>query len=196
MERIIPNQFNNLLSNILLFRNSQIVSMKKLLLILVGALFCVHTNAQDNRTGSGAALMDVNSYIAFLRSTETTGRSASSNATRLESLLKDVQPAVYLDRSNIRTFGDNPTALYTTVRSLQEVVSLVSTKEHIEIVTIGINQDSDLSLPIDLSVFSGFPNLKYVYILSSVETTGAVIGNLLRNNNTRFGVFYKVDKGS
>lgn len=195
MEKSVPNQFFNPLNNFLLFGQFQILIMKRLLLLLVLAFYCAGISAQE-RGSQGSQVMEVNAYMAYLRASEVSARNLNSNSNRLENLLKEVQPAIYFRSGEIRLYGENPTALYTDVASLQGLGSRITTNESIEIVTISLNQSSDLSSPIDLSVFSNFPNLKYIYIMSTVETSGNTISGLVRNSDSRFGVFYKVDKGS
>lgn len=196
METTVPNQFINRSSNASLFGKLQILFMKRLLLLLVLAFYCVGANAQDSRATQGAQLMDRDAYLAYLRTSELSERNSISNSNRLERLLREVQPAVYYFSGEVRLYGENPTALYTNSGSLNAIQNAVVSKQTIEIVTINISQNTDLSTPIDLSVFSNFPNLKYIYILSNVETTGTVISNLIRNNNANVGVFYKIDKGA
>jgi hypothetical protein len=140
--------------------------------------------------------MEVNAYMAYLRASEVNARNLNSNSIRLKNLLEEVQPAIYFRNGEIRLYGENPTSLYTDVASLQTLLSRITANESIEIVTISLSQSSDLRNPIDLSIFSNFPNLKYIYIMSTVETSGNSISDLIRNTNSRFGVFYKVDKGS
>jgi hypothetical protein len=195
MEKSVPNQFFKPLNNFLLFGQIQILIMKRLLLLFVLAFYCANISAQE-RGSQGSQVMEVNAYMAYLRASEVSARNLNSNSSRLENLLKEVQPAIYFLNGEIRLYGENPTSLYTDVASLQGLGSRITANESIEIVTISMNQISDLSNPIDLSVFSNFPNLKYIYIMSTVETSGNVISGLVRNSNSRFGVFYKVDKGS
>ena len=196
MEKSVPNQFFNQLNNFLLFGQFQILIMKRLLLLLVLAFYCVGINAQETRVSQGSQVMEVNAYLAYLRTSEESARNLNSNSNRLENLLKEVQPAIYFIHGEIRTYGGNPTSLYTDVSSFRELASRITANESIEIVTISVSQISDLNSPLDFSAFSSFPNLKYIYIISTVETSGNVISGLIRNNNARFGVFYKVDKGS
>lgn len=195
MDKRVPNQFFNQLNNFLLFGKFQILIMKRLLLLLVLAFYCAGISAQE-RGAQGSQVMEVNAYLAYLQTSEGNARNLNSNSSRLENLLKEVQPALYYLVGEVRTYGVNPTSLFTNVTSLPNIASAITVKENIEIVTISVSQISDLSTPMDLSAFSSFPNLKYIYILSTVETSGNVISNLIRNNNSRFGVFYKVDKGS
>jgi hypothetical protein len=170
--------------------------MKRLLLLLVLAFYCANINAQEVRTTPSSQLMEVNAYLTYLRSSESTARNLNSNSNRLEKLLNEVQPAIYFLNGEVKSYGENPTSLYTNSSSLREIATRINSKESIEIVTINLTQGVDLNSPLDLSVFSSFPNLKYIYILSNVETTGTVISNLIRNNESRFAVFYKVDKGA
>ncbi len=196
MEKSVPKLFINPLNKFLLFGNLQILFMKRLLLLVVLAFYCASTTAQEVRTIQGSQVMEVNAYLAYLRSSESTSRNLNTNSSRLEKLLKEVQPAVYFLRGEVKPYGENPTSLFTNSSSLREIATSINSKESIEIVTINLAQSVDLNSPLDLSVFSSFPNLKYIYILSNVETTGTVISNLIRNNESRFAVFYKVDKGS
>ena len=196
MERNVPNQFNNHLNNFLLFGKLQIFIMKRLLLLLVLAFYCANINAQEVRTTPSSQLMEVNAYLTYLRSSESTARNLNANSSRLEKLLKEVQPAIYFLNGEVKSYGENPTSLFTNASSLREIESAIDSRESIEIVTINLTQSTDLNAPLDLSVFSSFPNLKYVYILSHIETSGTVISNLIRNNESRFAVFHKVDKGA
>jgi hypothetical protein len=196
MEKSVPKLFINPLNNILLFGNLQILFMKRLLLLVVLAFYCASTSAQEVRTIQSSQLMEVNSYLNYLRTSEVGSRTSVSNSNRLEQLLNEVQPALYFHSGNLKEYGENPTSLYTDSSSLNNITLSIAHKKTIEIVTIKLNQNLDLSNPMDLTVFSSFPNLKYIYILSTVETSGSVISGLVKNNNARFGVFYKVDKGS
>ena len=68
-------------------------------------------------------------------------------------------------------------------------------KNNIEIVTIKINSATELSSTIDLSVFSNFKNLKYIYIVSSVSTTDVALSKMILNYDEKYSIFYKVEKG-
>jgi hypothetical protein len=154
-------------------------------------------NAQELRTIDGSQIMEVKAYLAHLKASELNLRNSISNSNRLEHLLNDVQSAIYIHSNEVKTYGVNPpVSLFANSSLLSTIQSQTIAKDAIEIVTITINQSSDLNRPIDLSVFSNFPNLKYIYILSNIETTGNVISTLIRNNTANFNVFYKIDKGA
>ncbi|MBS7786572.1 hypothetical protein KIH23_04625 [Flavobacterium sp. CYK-55] len=167
--------------------------MKRLLLVLVLVCFCVQAKAQVS--GNSGAIMEVSAYLSSIRSNTSMARTSGSGIDHLENLLNEVQPAVYLSSGQVKTFGDQPTALYTDVSSLADANSLVSSKESIEMVTIRMERSADLRT-IDLSLLSSFPNLKYVYLLSTIETTANTLVSLVQNTDSRFVVFYKISKGA
>jgi hypothetical protein len=149
MEKSVPNQFINQLNNYLLFSKFQIFIMKRLLLLLLFAFYCADISAQDVRDSQDSPLMEVDAYLAMLRSSESNSRNLNSSSSRLESLLKDVQPSIYFLNGEQRSYGDNPTSIYTNVSSLPNLASAISTNSTNEFDTIRVNQVSDLSTPID-----------------------------------------------
>jgi len=196
MKTNIPNRIINPQNDSLLFGKFPILFMKKLSLLIVFACFCTIASAQNFRGAQDTQLMEVKAYLDYLKTSEVSSRNSIKNSNRLEQLLLEVQPAVYYLTGEVKTLGENPTALYTNSSSLNAIDNATIERATIEIVTINLSQNTDLGRPLDLSVFSNFPNLKYIYILSNIETTGAVISSLIRNSNSEIGVFYKIDKGA
>lgn len=193
MESTVPTILINPKSNVLLSLFKPQIIMKRLLLVLVLVCFCVQAKAQVS--GNSGAIMEVSAYLSSIRSNTSMARTSGSSIDHLENLLNEVQPAVYLSSGQVKTFGDQPTALYTDVSSLADANSLVSSKESIEMVTIRMERSADLRT-IDLSLLSSFPNLKYVYLLSTIETTANTLVSLVQNTDSRFVVFYKISKGA
>lgn len=195
MESTVPTILINPRSNVLLSLFKPQIIMKRLLLVLVLVCFCLPTKAQVSRDANPNPIMEVSAYLSSLRTNTAAARTSSSGVDHLENLLNEVQPSVYLSSGQVKTFGDQPTALYTDVNSLANANSLVSSKESIEMVTIRMERSADLRT-IDLSLLSSFPNLKYVYLLSTVETTSSTLVSLIQNSDARFVVFYKISKGA
>lgn len=197
MEATVPKILINCRNNVLLsLFKPQIIMMKRLLLVLVLVCFCIPTKAQVSRAAVGQnPIVEVSAYLASLRSNTSTARTSASAVDHLENLLNEVQPAVYLTSGQAKFYGDQPTALYTDVSSLTQASSLVRSKESVEIITVQIERAADLRT-IDLSYLSSFPNLKYVYLLSSIETSAATLANLIQNTENRWVVFYKISKGA
>ncbi len=196
MKTSVPNLMINPTNNDLLYRKPLILMMKRLLLLLVFVLYGAGITAQDLRTSAVPRALEVKAYIASLKTAELSSISSNLSSNRLEHLLNDVQPATYFTSGEVQTYGDAPNSLFTNSSSLSNIGTSNIASANIEIVTITLSMNVDLSRSIDLSVFSNFPNLKYIYILSNVETTESVINGLIRNNDGKFGVFYKIDKGA
>jgi hypothetical protein len=196
-----PNVFFNHQTNLLFEKTSQIMKQKLLFTLMLVSIYS-SVFAQVAKAGKNGTIVltELNSLLA---SGKTSGSALPSHSSadkidlqRLNDLVSQVKPSIYFYQGEIKSYGDYPTNLYTDASSLGQLNSTISEKQNIEIVTIRINTASRLSTAIDLSFFSNFPNLKYIYILSNVETTESVIAGLIRNNEERFTIFYKIDKGS
>ena len=162
---------------------------KNRLLLMVLLVF---SNVSAQQSSRGSRVVHLNQFLA--------SQPASDPATlRTKSLLKDLQPSVYLTSGEISVYGDNPVCLFTDVASIATIVGSSNQTlhpENIEMVTININKIAELSSGIDLSVFTNFPKLKYIYIQSNISTTASEIISAIRNNDPRFRVFYDILKTS
>jgi hypothetical protein len=195
MKTSVPNQFINPQNNVLLFRNPLILMMKRLLLLIVLFLCGQSIYAQDARSSTGGSVLELNSFIASLRTSQPLSRNATPAPLQVENLLYKVQPSVYFYSGVVKTYGEKPKNLFTDFRSLSGLQNPAIAKNNVQIVTIKVAAN-DLSSTIDWSVFSDFPRLKYIYIVSSVNTTAQTINNMAGSYDTeKYKVFYKIDKG-
>ena len=110
-------------------------------------------------------------------------------------MITQVQPSEYFYSGEVKSYGDTPTNLFTDLSSLSQVNSSNINKQNIEIVTIRISTASELNSTIDLAAFSNFTNLKYIYFISNANTTSENISSHIVNYNSRFNLFYKIDRG-
>jgi hypothetical protein len=142
-------------------------------------------------TISFAQTEDVDSYLSNL------GNSGQeSKLTHLKHLLYDLQSAVYSSSTGeINTYGEDPTALFSNINSLNNLNSSITAKDNIEIATVKIENSFDLNKSIDLSNFSGFEKLQYIFIISEVQTSPTVINNLIKNNSSKYVLIYKIAIG-
>ncbi|MFI0490172.1 hypothetical protein [Flavobacterium sp.] len=136
--------------------------------------------------------MELNVYISYLKTLELSTTTSFSNEQNLEDLLFKIQPSIYFYSGVEKTYGDKPRNLYTDVASLNGLSNSNLLKNNIEIVAINCN---NLNSTIDLSVFSSFTKLKYIYILSNISITDQDITKMIVNYDERFNIFYKVVKG-
>ena len=191
-----PNVLFNHQAIFLLEKTSQVMK-QKLLLILMLVSFYSGVFAQGARTSQNGTIVltEVNSLLSTNGTTARQSSSGTVNVNRLRDLLTQVQPSTYFFEGIVKTYGDVPTNLFTDLRSLNQVNNSIALKQNIEIATITINSINEINSTIDLSAFSNFPNLKYIYFISNVNTTGNNISSHLINYDTRFEMIYKIDKG-
>ncbi len=190
MKNYVPNELINQ-------RKPLILMMRKLLLLLVFALYAANISAQDSRSTS-PGIMEVKAFIASLRGNDVVSRGSSSfsPAQNVEDLLYKLQPSQYYYNSGaVKTYGEKPKHLFTDKQSLSGLNNPALLKNNIDIVTIRINSANDLIGTIDLSVFSNFKSLKYVHIVSTVPATASQFANMVSNADERLSVFYSVENG-
>lgn len=198
MNTKVPNIFINQLKTLFLFKLSPILIMKQLILLLIVAFYSASISAQVERQDGSPQVMEVNSFIASLKpeaNNLSSRKSVNPAAQNLENLLYKVQPSIYFDSGNVKTYGEKPKNFFVDARSLNKISNSNLLKNNIEIVTIKINSATELSSTIDLSVFSSFKNLKYIYIVSSVSTTDVALSKMILNYDEKYSIFYKVEKG-
>ena len=192
-----PNLLFNHQTNLLFVKTSQVMK-QKLLLILMLVSFVPSLFAQGTRSGTIIVTPMSSIFSSSGNSVAARAGSASTAPTdtqRLRSLIDNVQPSSYYYGGEVKTYGDLPTNLYTDASSLRQVDTSISLKQNVELVTIVINTATELNSNIDLAVFSNFPNLKYIYFISNVNTTSDIIASHLVNYDSRFSLYYKIDRG-
>lgn len=185
---LIVNSQNNFIS----IQKSFSFTLKRVLFILVFTIFGTTIFAQTNTTVITPQIMELNVYISYLKTLELSTTTSFSNEQNLEDLLFKIQPSIYFYSGVEKTYGDKPRNLYTDVASLNGLSNSNLLKNNIEIVAINCN---NLNSTIDLSVFSSFTKLKYIYILSNISITDQDITKMIVNYDERFNIFYKVVKG-
>lgn len=195
MKNYVPNELINQPDNTLLLSKPLILMMKKLLLLLIFALYTANISAQgiDN-----PGVMEINAYLASLNANVATSKSSNTTnpaAQSIENLLYKAQPSVYYYAGVLNTYGEKPRNLFTDIASLNGLNNPNLLKNNIEMITIRINSANDLNATIDLSQFSSFKNLKYVYLLSGVNANAQQFATMVTNPQERLRVFYKVQLG-
>ena len=197
MKKNVPNEFINQPGNLLLFRNPLILMMKKLLLLLMFLLYGAGMLAQDSKNSGSSGVMELKAFVASLKANDQTskGSTAFSAANSVEELLYQVQSSVYFYGGVVKSYGDKPRCLFTDKQSLSGLNNSNMLKNNIEIVTIRINSATDFNGAIDLSLFSSFKNLKYVYLVSNVPAQPSQFNSMVNNPEERLSVFYKINKG-
>lgn len=192
----MKTKFENQLINIQLKDLLIHLSLKKQVYILLLFLSSLVMNAQATTTrNSSANILDEKAFIEALRVKDLSLNSTYSRAKNLEDLLYNIQPSVYLYSGVVNSYGEKPKNLFTSISSLSGINNPDILRNNIQIATIRIDNPNDLNSNIDLSVFDIFKNLKYIYIISSVDTTALHINSMIQNNNEGYNVFYTIQLG-
>ena len=189
-----PNVLFNHQTKLLFGKTSQFMKQNLLLMLL---LVFVYTGsfAQASRENGTIVVNDMKSILYPEGIARQAASSSAFDVTRLRDLVGEVQSSMYFYGSEVKTYGDVPTNLFTDLSSLNLVNNSISMKQNVEIVTVRINSASELNSTINLAAFSNFPNLKYIYFISALNTTSANIASRISNYDRRFNIFYKIENG-
>jgi len=192
MKKNTPNQFVSLQNNLNSVQQHRPLPLNRVLLLLVFSFSLFNLSAQNGNTVA-PPVMDVKAYISSLKVSNQKTRATISNSEYVENLVFGIQPAVYYQSSVSKNYGDNPVKLFTDISSLKAISPSNILKENIEIVVFKIKNNTDLNAKIDLLNFSDFPKLKYIYVLSNVNTTSQNISNMFLNYTNQYNIFYKIE---
>lgn len=192
----MKTKFENQLINIKLKDLLLHLSLKKQVYLLLLFLSSLTISAQEATTSASSSnILDEKAFIEALRVKDLSLNSTYSRANNLEDLLYNIQPSVYLYSGVVNSYGEKPKNLFASISSLSGLNNPDILKNNIQIATIRIDNPNDLISNIDLSVFETFKNLKYIYIISSVNTTAQHINSMIQNNNEGYNVFYTIQLG-
>jgi hypothetical protein len=194
MKNQIFNKIVKLSNNCFSVKKPHTLSLKRLLFVLIFSFPIVNILAQNSDTNT-PTIMEVKSYIASLKADELKSPSSFSNAQKVQSLVSDLQPSIYFNSGITKTYGENPKNLYTDIASLNGIKNASFQKNNIEIVIINITNLSELNSKIDLGLFSDFYKLKYIYIVSTVNTTEQNITKMFLNYDEQYSIFYRIEEG-
>jgi hypothetical protein len=194
MKKNTPNLFIALQNYFIPIQRLFGSTTKKVSIIVMFTFFCTAISAQNGNTVT-PKIIEVKSYISSLKAVEQNMNLSFSNAQNVENLVYNLQPSIYFFSGDTKTYGENPKNLYTDVASLNAISSAGLQEKNIEIAIIKINNTNDLNSKIDLSVFSNFYKLKYIYIISDVTTTEQNIVKMVNNYEEQYSIFYKIEKG-
>ncbi len=192
----MKTKFENQLINIQMKDLLLHLLIKKQVYFLLLFLCSLTISAQEIATSANSInILDDKAFIEALRIKDLSLNTSYSRAKNLEDLLYNIQPSVYLYNSVVNSYGDKPKNLFTSINSLSGLNNPEILKNNIQIATIRIENSSDLNSSIDLSVFDGYKNLKYIYIISTVNTTAQYIKTMIQNNNEEYNIFYTIQIG-
>ncbi len=195
MKTNIPNQLINLQTN-KMFEKSNVTMRIKVMLLLMFAMICANMSAQVGLESDDTPIVrELSTYLNSERGMRLSSSNTYSDVKNLEDLISNVQPSVYFYSGNVKTYGEKPRNLFTDLSSLNQLSNPSILKNNIEIVIISISNSNELNGTLDMSLFSSFKNLKYIYLTSKVAVSNSRISGMIQNNNEKYSVFYRVEDG-
>lgn len=127
---------------------------------------------------------------AFLSSKN---RVSDNSKAKIQSLVKDLYPSIYVNNDKVVVKGENPICLYTDLSSLKTINTIKNKTENIDFVAIRIKSKSELNSMIDLSVFKDFVNLKYILLVFEFNIDPNQIDKMVTSGSESQSVFYKIE---
>jgi hypothetical protein len=150
---------------------------------------------------TGETVVPVVELNAFLSTASQTSRTSTvSNVTLLnvqnvKDLVYNTQPSIYFYGDAVKVFGDKPRNLFTDLNSISSLNNSILLKNNIEIITINLDNPSQVNNTFNLSLLSEFKNLKYIYFITSFDVSNDAMSTLVQGDSEKYLVFYKVQKG-
>ncbi|TDP61925.1 hypothetical protein [Flavobacterium dankookense] len=193
MKTNIPNQLINLQTN-KMFEKSNVTMRIKVMLLLMFAMICANMSAQVRLESEDAPVIrELNTFLNSERGMRLSSSNTYSDVKNLEDLISNVQPSVYFYSGNVKTYGEKPKNLFTDLSSLSQLSNPSILKNNIEIIIISISNSSELNGTLDMSLFSSYKNLKYIFLTSKVNVSDRTISRMIQNNNEKYSVFFRVE---
>jgi hypothetical protein len=100
---------------------------------------------------------------------------------------------IYVENGNIKKVSEegNPIKLKSDDLQLQSLLNSSNNLfESIELITVDLKQQSDLSKSINVSNLTEFKNLKYIFVKCYFECSADQIRRLILNSNPEITVYY------
>lgn len=194
MKTNIPNQLINLQTN-KMFEKSNVTMRIKVMLLLMFVMICANMSAQVGLESEDAPVVrELNTYLNSERGMRLSSSNTYSDVKNLEDLISNVQPSVYFYSGSVKTYGEKPKNLFTDLSSLNQLSNPSILKNNIEIIIISISNSNELNGTLDMSLFSSYKNLKYIYLTSKVSVSNSAITRMIQNNNEKYSIFYRVEE--
>lgn len=152
--------------------------------LLVLTSFCNSISAQNGNSVT-PQVKELDLYLSSLKSID------QNKFNYVDNLVHGLQPSIYFYSNVIKTYGEKPNTLYTDINSMQDSGNPGLLRDNIEIVNLKIINTND---KINLSKFSNYNNLKYIYVVSKINLNDQNVINMIRNYDEKYIIFYKTLK--
>lgn len=158
--------------------------VKPFLALIVMVLVSVSGYSQNNPV-----------FRVYENSSQQALKSSSLNAQVLpEDLLHGNNPTIYMANGDMTTITGptKPLVLRADQTSLTALCTRDQLYSKVELITIKLNNITELNTPFDVGNIRGFSSLKYIYINCAFECTDQQISNFIINADSELIIYYKV----
>ena len=146
--------------------------------ILIGILFFV------NNLVFCQTIQEFNDQIVLLES--SSDPILILDASRLKSLVKDVQPTLYCKSGGILENSDSslpPLKVVSNSSTILQLYDNMTIYNSVELICFKVESLDDLITVIDVAELKEFNNLKYIYFLCSVKLCPELMNDLICEKN-------------
>lgn len=159
-------------------------SMKhKSVLLVLFCLLAITVQAQDR--GAQRRVLPMKAFLSSLEDRNDNG----AEKKRVESLMRDVQPAVYFSQGKPSLTGSNPVVIFSDPASLSALRQLTSTDaSSIEMLTVKVQSARELQA-LDFAPLSVLPQLRYVQIAIEAPVPDAALQTIPTGDGS-YQVYY------
>lgn len=96
----------------------------------------------------------------------------SKEDARLQTLVQDLHPAVYLVDKEMRVYGDSPVVLFVDAESIKMLAGAEEVFEEVKLITLKLQSAKGESAKINVSQLKAFTNLKYILVQYEYDACG------------------------
>lgn len=132
----------------------------------------------------------------YFNTENATSASKKTNALSVKSLVKELQPSVYIKNGVVNSLSETPKVLFTDIQSLPLVNGLSLNLSNVELVTIMINSSNDLQSTLNLNVLSQHQSIKTIYLKLTIDSDLNAIYNLFNSSYPNYTILYTIEKPS
>lgn len=157
--------------------------------------FIVKRNTNSNgRVGKIKVCIFLPALLLLMFFTDLSGQTVQSldvalsadteELQHLESLINDLNPTVYLQGTTVKAFGNGfPLVAECDTKSIGLLYDGNSLFNQVELIRIKIASSLEMAiLTMDLNNLTGFPNLKYLYLIYTFDACGDQADGCLAEN--------------
>jgi hypothetical protein len=158
------------------------------------SLICLLTILSIAFSGLSSSAQEVKEMRTMLSSMNASSdATVNQQASHIKTLVYDLHPSITIREGIVSTFAEAPfECIDIDIQSLDKLKESNPIFTQAELLTIRIDNQSDLKMSLDLTNLMKFANLKYINILCSIDCTSEQVSRLIKISDSKIIIFYLV----